>query len=160
LTRWLSSSSFLLRFLRFGDVTNSLHLRAIQGISTVNNCIVACTDVAIQRPWNVPIYQGRFWATARQTRLRSDRHERSNKRGVFSMWSLPRYYKQGTRLELSQFCTGVCEERTWARQAEESPLLEAVARERLVKTYQAGKGLVGAVVISGGTVIGTYQLCV
>jgi hypothetical protein len=31
--------------------------------------------------------------------------------------------------------------------AEESPLLEAVARERLVKTQQAGKELVGAVVI-------------
>jgi hypothetical protein len=32
-------------------------------------------------------------------------------------------------------------------EAEESPLLEAVARERLVKTQQAGKSLVGAVVI-------------
>jgi hypothetical protein len=30
---------------------------------------------------------------------------------------------------------------------EESPLLEAVARERLVKIQQAGKDLVGAVVI-------------
>jgi hypothetical protein len=34
-----------------------------------------------------------------------------------------------------------------AREIEESPLLEAVARERLVKTQQAGKGLAGAVVI-------------
>jgi hypothetical protein len=33
-------------------------------------------------------------------------------------------------------------------EAEEPPLLEAVARERLVKTLQAGKGLMGAVVIS------------
>jgi hypothetical protein len=32
-------------------------------------------------------------------------------------------------------------------EAEESPLLEAVVRERLVKTQQAGKGLAGAVVI-------------
>jgi hypothetical protein len=32
-------------------------------------------------------------------------------------------------------------------EAEESSLLEAVARERLVKTRQAGKGLEGAVVI-------------
>jgi hypothetical protein len=63
------------------------------------------------------------------------------------MWSVQRFYKQGTRLELSQFCMGVCEERTWAREAEESPLLEAIAREWLVKTQQAGKGLVGAVVI-------------
>jgi hypothetical protein len=34
-----------------------------------------------------------------------------------------------------------------AREPDESPLLEAVTRERLVKTHQAGKGLVGAVVI-------------
>jgi hypothetical protein len=32
-------------------------------------------------------------------------------------------------------------------EADESPLLEAVARERLVKTQQAGKGLAGAVVV-------------
>jgi hypothetical protein len=32
-------------------------------------------------------------------------------------------------------------------EAEESPLLEDVTRERLVKTQQAGKGLVGAVEI-------------
>jgi hypothetical protein len=36
----------------------------------------------------------------------------NNGRPVFSMWSLPRCYKQGARLELSQFCMGVCEERT------------------------------------------------
>jgi hypothetical protein len=44
---------------------------------------------------------------------------------------------------------GSCEYRTWAREAEESPLLEAVARERLVKTQQAGKGLADVVVICG-----------
>jgi hypothetical protein len=32
-------------------------------------------------------------------------------------------------------------------EAEESPLLEAVARERLVKTQQAGKGLADSVAI-------------
>jgi hypothetical protein len=32
-------------------------------------------------------------------------------------------------------------------EAEESPVLEAVGRERLVKIQQAGKGLAGAVVI-------------
>jgi hypothetical protein len=32
-------------------------------------------------------------------------------------------------------------------EAEESPLLEATAREQLAKTQHAGKGLVGAVVI-------------
>jgi hypothetical protein len=56
----------------------------------------------------------------------------------------------GRQLEQSslvQFCTEVCQERTWAREAEESTLLEAVARERLVRTQQAGKGLPGALVI-------------
>jgi hypothetical protein len=33
---------------------------------------------------------------------------------LFSMRSLPRCYKQGTRFEIGRFCTGVCEERTWA----------------------------------------------
>jgi hypothetical protein len=47
----------------------------------------------------------------------------------------------------SQFCTGGCEGRIWAGDAKESQLLEAVVRERLVKTQQAGKGLAGAVVI-------------
>jgi hypothetical protein len=37
----------------------------------------------------------------------------------------------------TEFCKGGWEE----REAEESPLLEAVAMERLVKTQQAGKGL-------------------
>jgi hypothetical protein len=42
-------------------------------------------------------------------------------------------------------CTGGCDKRTSAREAEETPLLETVARERLVKTQQAGKGLACAV---------------
>jgi hypothetical protein len=53
---------------------------------------------------------------------------------------------------------GVCEEkgqlegrchseRTWAHEAEESPLLEVIAREWPVKTEQTGEDLVGAVVI-------------
>jgi hypothetical protein len=37
--------------------------------------------------------------------------------------------------------------RTRGCEAEESPLLEAVARERLVKTQQAWKGLASAVVL-------------
>jgi hypothetical protein len=37
--------------------------------------------------------------------------------------------------------------RTWVRGAEESPLLEAVARERLLNILQAGKDLVFAAVI-------------
>jgi hypothetical protein len=43
--------------------------------------------------------------------------------------------------------------RTLAYEAEESPLLETVAREWLVKTQQAGKGLAGAVEISHSAVI-------
>jgi hypothetical protein len=50
------------------------------------------------------------------------------------MWSMLRCYKQGTRSVDSQFCTGVCKKRTSVSEAEEYPLLEAVARERLVKT--------------------------
>jgi predicted kinase len=40
-----------------------------------------------------------------------------------------------------EFCTAGCEDRISAREAEESPLLEAVARKRLVKRQQAGKRL-------------------
>jgi hypothetical protein len=40
---------------------------------------------------------------------------------------------------VKEFCTGGCEDRTPAREAEESLFLEAVARERLAKTYQAAK---------------------
>jgi hypothetical protein len=60
---------------------------------------------------------------------------------------VPRYFKQGTKSVQWQFCRGSCEERTVARETEESTLLEAVARERLMKAQQAGKYLMGAVVI-------------
>jgi hypothetical protein len=43
-----------------------------------------------------------------------------------------------------EFCTGDCEDRTWAREVDESSLLEAVAREGLMKTLQAGEDLVVA----------------
>jgi hypothetical protein len=42
-----------------------------------------------------------------------------------------------------KFCAGGCEGSTWAREAEESPLLETVDRERLMKAQQAGKRLSG-----------------
>jgi hypothetical protein len=42
----------------------------------------------------------------------------SNGRPVFSMWSMPRCYKQETKSFDSQFCAGVCEERTSARDRE------------------------------------------
>jgi hypothetical protein len=38
---------------------------------------------------------------------------------------------------------GGCDERTCAQEAEESPLLEVIAKELLVKTQHAGKMLSG-----------------
>jgi hypothetical protein len=40
-----------------------------------------------------------------------------------------------------EFCTEDYEERTWVYEAEESPLIDAVAREWLMKTQQDGKRL-------------------
>jgi hypothetical protein len=40
-----------------------------------------------------------------------------------------------------EFLTGDCEDRTSARDSEESPILDALDRKRLVKTREAGKGL-------------------
>jgi hypothetical protein len=48
-----------------------------------------------------------------------------------------------------QFFTGGCEDRTSEREVEEYTLLEAIARERLVKSQQAGKGLAVGVVNCG-----------
>jgi hypothetical protein len=74
-------------------------------------------------------------------------------------WPVLRCYKQGIKSFIRQFCMGGCEHRTWAREAEKSPILEAAARERLVKTQQARKRLsrccddLWVVEISGGAVI-------
>jgi hypothetical protein len=46
-----------------------------------------------------------------------------------------------------KFCTGGYDHRIWAREAEESSLLEVVVRERLVKKQRAVRSLAGAVVI-------------
>jgi hypothetical protein len=45
------------------------------------------------------------------------------------------------------FCAGGCENRIRASEAEEFLLLEAFARERLLKTQQAKKALASAIVI-------------
>jgi hypothetical protein len=50
-------------------------------------------------------------------------------------------------LRVEKICMGSCDKRTLACEAEESPLLDAIAKEWLVKTKQAGKGLSGPVVI-------------
>jgi hypothetical protein len=46
-------------------------------------------------------------------------------------------------VSLVEFCTGGCEDRTCACEAEKFALLEAVVRERLMKTQQARKRLSG-----------------
>jgi hypothetical protein len=51
------------------------------------------------------------------------------------------------KVSCEELYTVGCEESTWAREAEETPLLEAAAREQLVKTQQAVKRLREAVVI-------------
>jgi hypothetical protein len=65
------------------------------------------------------------------------------------MWSVPRIYRQysGSNEWTVEFSKGGCEERTYEHEGEESTLLEAVERERLVKIQQAEKGLAGGVVI-------------
>jgi hypothetical protein len=74
--------------------------------------------------------------------------------GVFYMSVL--CYKQRKRLELSQFCTGVYEEKSWKGTTIQwglecgswwISLSEAVTRERLANTQQAGNDLACNVVI-------------
>jgi hypothetical protein len=48
---------------------------------------------------------------------------------------------------VSEFRARVHEDRTCARETEESPLLELADREQLMKTQQAAKGLASVVVI-------------
>jgi hypothetical protein len=58
--------------------------------------IVACTAVAKQRLRYRRINNGRVWATARLTRSRAKDYARNNKITVFSVWSVPRRYNQGS----------------------------------------------------------------
>jgi hypothetical protein len=66
-------------------------------------------------------------------------------------WALQgRLRRDGAVIELTVHNSSVraaVAKRTWAPETEESQVVEAVARERLVKTYKAGKGLAGAVMI-------------
>jgi hypothetical protein len=64
---------------------------------------------------------------------------------MFSVWFMLRCYKQGTELVESEKSSA----QEAVKIAQESPLLEAIAKEWLVKTQQAGKDLAGAVVICG-----------
>jgi hypothetical protein len=61
---------------------------------------------------------------------------------VFSVGSAPRLYSEDPRpaewIQLRDIRRTVS---TWEREAEESPMLEAVAREQLLETLQAGEDL-------------------
>jgi hypothetical protein len=54
---------------------------------------------------------------------------------------LPRSYEDDYWDDQVQICMGECEERTWASEAEETPLLENISRKRLVKALQAREDL-------------------
>jgi hypothetical protein len=75
----------------------------------------------------------------------------NNGNGVFYVWSVPICYEQKClkqRVQLRvEFYTGGCKDTTWACEDEEYPMLEAFARQGLVKKQQAGIGLACAVVI-------------
>jgi hypothetical protein len=73
--------------------------------------------------------------------------EYNNGNGVFLHDACQDVISKGQSQLLVDFCTGGCEERTLACEVEDSPLLRSVVRKWLVKTKQAGKGLVSAVVI-------------
>jgi hypothetical protein len=57
-----------------------------------------------------------FWAVAQKTCSRGNGYAPNNRvtlgNGVFSMWSIPRRCKQGTKLVDNEFCMGICEDRT------------------------------------------------
>jgi hypothetical protein len=77
---------------------------------------------------------------------------------VLSARVVPTNCKEDKLGQPRPFCTGVCEEksqlggsrqsdRTWGAEAEKSPLLEAVTRERLVKIQETRKDFACAAMI-------------
>jgi hypothetical protein len=79
----------------------------------------------------------RFQLSVEVWQLSRALQENLKRDGAVVIWQLTRVQLRDIRLTV----------RTWARKAEESALLEAVVRERLLKIQQAGKSLEGAVVI-------------
>jgi hypothetical protein len=56
---------------------------------------VACRPIAEQRPWGKQIYKKHNWVTALQINMFPWRQLNCNNEGtVFSVWSVPRWYKQ------------------------------------------------------------------
>jgi hypothetical protein len=101
---------------------------------TIVNHIVGCTAIAMQRPRDRQIYKvvsGQ--RLSKQVPAATDTSATIEEL-CFLCGPCRDVISTGQSEKKVWFCTGGCEERTWAREAEESPLLEAVARERLVKT--------------------------
>jgi hypothetical protein len=112
--------------------------------------IVVCIAVAMQRSWNGRLYLMRSWGNGGNgvlsTRSAPSCYKEKDWGNQLSWALLGRLRRDGAIVELTfEFCMGCCDRRTRAR--EESPLLEAVTREQLVKTERARKFLAGAVTI-------------
>jgi hypothetical protein len=56
--------------------------------------ILACWPVARQRLWHKQIYSSRYWVTDSQTNMFPWKQLNSNRGMIFSMWSVPRCYRQ------------------------------------------------------------------
>jgi hypothetical protein len=74
--------------------------------------IVACRAVAMQRPMRGTDIPGPFLGNGSVNIFPQQQTRRQQLKSCVFTWSMPRCYKQWTWLELSQFCTGVCKERT------------------------------------------------
>jgi hypothetical protein len=119
----------------------------------------------MQRPQDKQIYQSRYYVTIANKHVSTAKNRCATAEVLFEMgFNMVVRAKglYGRQLgQPSQFCTGGCEEKgqvekSWkgaafredlSAEVEESTLLKAVTRERLLKTQQAGKGLERAVVI-------------
>jgi hypothetical protein len=89
------------------------------------------------------------WGSSAENRQSSSRAVSESVEGWQFSWALQgRLRRECAIFQVTvEFWTCSCDKRTWARKAEESPLLEAIASEQLVKIQQAGKDLAGAAVI-------------
>jgi hypothetical protein len=66
--------------------------------------------------------------------LVSERVQLSEEKTRRFVWNGRQPGTQLVELSWQELCTGCCDKRTWAWEAEESPSVEAVARKRLVET--------------------------
>jgi hypothetical protein len=96
--------------------------------------IVTCRAVAMQRPRDGRIYQDLFLATAFNMfpQHRTLAHQQIC---VFYVVRAQMLYARD-KVRSSQFCTGVCEKRTWARRHTAIAIVRAVTRKRLVTDWE------------------------